>query len=126
MSALPNPHLSSIESQICNANDYRGDGEHVGGDIGIYNLVQIVEQEPALIWLDTGAAFEPIFQQSQWTRPRKHFGKDSPEKRSDVQPPKNRAGARQQGTENHPQNEKRVEEENGDRECRIETRSNKG
>jgi hypothetical protein len=84
-----------------------------------------VEQEPALVWLDTGAAFEPIFQQSQWTRPRKHFGKDSPEKSSDVQPPKNRAGARQQSTENHPQNEKRVEEENGDRECRIETKSNK-
>jgi hypothetical protein len=43
-----------------------------------------------------------------------------------MQPAKNRAGACQQSTENHPQNEKRMEEENGDRECRIETKSNKG
>ena len=125
MSAPADPHLSTIERQICDADNYPRTGEDVDGDIGIYKLVQIVEQEPALVWLDTGAAFEPIFQQSQWTRPRKHFGKDSPDKRSDVQPPKNRAGARQQSTENHPQNEQRMDEENGGRECRIETGSNK-
>ena len=126
MSAPADPHLSSVESQICDANDYPGDGEHVGGNVGIHKLVQIVEQESALVRLDSGAAFEPIFQQSQWTRPRKNFGKDSPDKRSDVQPAKNRAGARQKGTENHPQNEQRMQEEDGGRECRIETRSNKG
>jgi len=64
-----------------------------------------VDQEPALVRLDCGAVFEPVFQQSQWTRPRKNFCKDSPEKRSDVKPSKNRAGARQKGAENHPQNE---------------------
>ncbi len=85
-----------------------------------------MKQESALVWLDTGAAFEPIFQQSQWTRPRKNFGKDSPEKRSDVKPAKDRAGARQKGTENHPQNEQRMQEENGSRECRVEIRGNKG
>ena len=126
MSAPADPRLSTIERQICEADNYRHSGEGVGGDIGVNKLVQIVKQESTLVRLDSGEGFEPIFQQSQWTRPRKHFGKDSPEKRSDVQPPKNREGARQQSTENHPQNEKRVEEENGDRECRIETRSNKG
>jgi hypothetical protein len=126
VSVPADPDLSSVKREICDANDYPGDGENVGGNVGIHKLVQIVEEESALVRLDSAVGFEPIFQQSQWTRPRKHFGKDSPEKRSDVQPPKNRAGARQQSTENHPQNEKRVEEENGDRECRIETRSNKG
>jgi hypothetical protein len=79
MSAPADPNLSSVERQICDANDYPGDGEHVGGNVGIDKLVQIVEQESALVRLDTGAAFEPIFQQSQWTGPRKNFGKDSPD-----------------------------------------------
>jgi len=118
--------LSSVKRQICGANDYPGDGEDVGGNVGINKLVQIVEQESALVRLDSGAAFEPIFQQSQWTWPRKNFRKDSPDKRSDVQLSKNRAGARQQSTENHPQNEQRMQEEDGSRECRIETSGNKG
>src|SRR5208282_3412166 len=126
MSVPADPHLSSVKREICDANDYPGDGENVGGNVGINKLVQIVEQESALVRLDSGAAFEPIFQQRQRTRPRKHFGKDSPEKRSDMQPAKERAGARQQSTENHPQNEQRMEEEDGGRECRIETRSKKG
>ena len=126
MSAPTDPHLASMESQICDADDYRGDGEHVGGNIGINKLVQIVKQEPALVRLDTSAAFEPIFQQSQWTRPWKQFRKDSPDKRSDMQPAENRARARQQSTENHPQNEQRMQEEDGGRECRIEIRSKNG
>ena len=116
MSAPTDPHLASMESQICDANDYPGDGENVGGNIGIYKLIQIVEQKSALVRLDSATDFEPIFQQSQWTRPRKNFCKDSPEKRSDVQPSKNRAGTRQKGTENHPQNEQRMQEEDCGRE----------
>jgi hypothetical protein len=78
MSAPADPHLSSVESQICDANDYPAMLSMVGGNVGIHKLVQIVEQESALVRLDSAAAFEPILQQSQWTRPRKHFGKDSP------------------------------------------------
>ena len=120
MSASADPYLSSIKREICDANDYPGDGENVGGNVGIDKLVQIVKQESALVRLNSGPAFEPIFQQRQWTRPRKHFGEDSPDKRCDVQPAKERAGARQQSTENHPQNEQRMQEKNGSRECRIE------
>jgi hypothetical protein len=86
MSAPADPNLSSVEHQICDAYDYPGDGEHVGGNVGIHKLIQIVEQESALVRLDTSAAFQPIFQQRQWTRPRKQFGKDSPDKGCDVQP----------------------------------------
>lgn len=110
------PHLSSVESQVRNAYDDPGNREDVRGNVGIHKLVQIVEQEATLVWLDSAPAFEPIFQQRQWTRPRKQFGKDSPDKRCDVQPAKKRARARQQGTEYHPQNEQRVQEENGSRE----------
>ena len=126
MSAPADPHLSTIERQICEADNYCRSGEDVDGDIGIHKLVQIVKQEPALVWLDTSVPFEPIFQQRQWTRPRKNFRKDSPDKRCDVQPSKNRARARQKGAENHPQNEQRMQEEDGDRECRIEIRGDKG
>ena len=82
-----------------------------------------MEQKPTLIWLDASLAFEPVFQQCQGTRSEKHFGKGSPDKRSDMQPAKNRARACQQSTENHPQNEQRMEEEDRSRECRIEIRS---
>ena len=85
-----------------------------------------MEQESALVQLDSAAGFEPIFQQRQWTWPRKNFCKDSPDKRSDMQPAKNRARARQKGAENHPQNEQRMLEEDGSRECRVEIRGNKG
>jgi hypothetical protein len=118
-----NPYLPSMKSQIQQADGYRYSGENIGGDIGIYKAVQIVEQEPALVRLDSGAAFDPVLQQRQRTRPRKQFRKDSPEKRSDVQPPENRVGARQPSAENHPQNEQRMQEEDGSRECRIEIRS---
>jgi hypothetical protein len=40
-----------------------------------------------------------------------------------MQPAKNRARARQQNTEDYPQDEQRMQEEDGNRECRIETRS---
>ena len=126
MSAPADPHLSTMEGEIRDADDYPGDGEHVGGNVGIHKVVQIVEQESAPVRLDTSAAFEPIFQQRQWTRPRKHFGKDSPDERSDMQPAKNWARARQQGPENDPQNEQCMQEENRNRECGIEIRSENG
>jgi hypothetical protein len=52
------PHLPSVERQICDADDYPGDGEHVRGNVGKQKLVQILKQEFALVWLDSGAAFE--------------------------------------------------------------------
>jgi len=39
-----------------------------------------MEQEPTLVWLNSGFAFKPVLQQSQRTRPRKQFRKDSPNK----------------------------------------------
>ncbi len=79
-----------------------------------------MEQEPTLVRLDSGPAFHPVLQQSQWTRPRKQFRKDSPGKRPDMQPAKIRVRARQQSTEDDPQNEQPMQEQNGNRECGIE------
>jgi hypothetical protein len=57
MSVPADPQLSSVESQICNAYDYPGDGEDVRGNVGINKLVQIVEQESTPVRLDSGTAF---------------------------------------------------------------------
>ena len=76
-----------------------------------------------MVRLDSSLGFKPVLYHSQRTRPRKQFRKDSPDKRSDMQPAKNRARACQQRTEDHPQNEQRMQEEDGNSECRIETRS---
>src|SRR5436189_4386819 len=85
-----------------------------------------MEQEPILVRLDSSFGFKPVLQQSQRTRPRKQFRKDSPDKRPDMQPAKNRVRARQQSTEDYPQNEQRMQDEDGNRECRIEIRSEDG
>jgi hypothetical protein len=82
-----------------------------------------MEQEPTLGGLDSGFGFKPVLEKSQRTRPRKQFRKEAPDKRTDMQPPKNLARARQQCTEDYPQNEQRMQEQNGNREGRIEIRS---
>src|SRR3974377_479512 len=58
----------------------------------------------------------------QRTRPREQFRQDSPNKRTDMQPAKNRARACQQAAEDDPRYEERVQEENEDCECRIDVR----
>jgi hypothetical protein len=67
-----------------------------------------MEQEPALVRLNSGFGFKPVLYQSQGTRRRKQFGKDSPDKRTDVPPAKNRARMCQQGPEDYPQNEEHM------------------
>src|SRR5258708_16066547 len=123
MSAAPDPHLSTIERQIQEADNYSHGSENVGRNIGVNKLVQIVEQEPALVRLDSGPAFEPVFQQSQGARPREKFSNNPPDKRNDMQPPEERTRARQEGAKDHPQDEERVHDKDGSCECRIETSS---
>ena len=85
------PHLPSIERKIQNADEYACNRQNGCGDVGIDQLVQIMKQKPILIWIDSGLGFEPVLQQTQGARPREQFRKDSPNKRSDMQPAKNRA-----------------------------------
>lgn len=58
------PHPPSVECKIQNADDYARNRQNGCGEVGIDQLVQVVEQKPALVWLDTGFAFEPILEQS--------------------------------------------------------------
>ena len=88
------PHSSNVKCQTLDADRYRRCGENVGGNVGIHKPVQVVEQESALVRFDSGAAFEPVFQQCQGTGPGENFRKDSPDKRSDMQPSENWARAR--------------------------------
>src|SRR5579859_2806635 len=99
-----------METKIQNADDYRCNRKNDWGNIRIHQPIQIVEQERALCRLDSGPAFEPVFQQSQGTRPRKEFRKDSPKKRNDMQPPENRTRTCQQSAEDYPQNKEYVHE----------------
>jgi len=64
-SAAPgDPHLSSIERKIQNADKYAGNRQDSCGDVGIDQLVQVMEQESAMVWLDSGLGFEPVLQES--------------------------------------------------------------
>src|SRR6266542_1941880 len=78
-----------------------------------------MEQEPALIRLDSGSAFEPVFQPSQRTWPEKKFRKNSPDQRGDMQPAENWAGPRQERAEDHPYDEEPMHCEDRCRKGRV-------
>lgn len=126
LSEPSDPHLPDIKPKVQSAGDHPYNRQDVCRNVRIDQPIQVMEQEPILVRLDTGPAFEPVLQQRQRTRPRKQFRKDSPDKRPDMQPAKNRARACQQSTEDHPQNEQRMQEEDGNNEYRIQTRGKNG
>src|ERR1043166_4614038 len=102
----------SIEAQVDTADDDSCNREDVRRDIWIYQFIQIVKQEAALVWLDSGPLLQRIFCEGQWTRPIKNFRKNSPDERCDVQPPENRSGPCEESSEYYPKNEKGVENKN--------------
>ncbi len=117
------PDQTSVQRKIENADDYSRNGQNGCGDVGIDELVHIVEQKSSLVRLDASLSFEPVLEHSQRTRPRKQFRKNSPQKGNDMQPAKGRARTSQQSSEDHPHNEQRMQQEDGNCERRIETRS---
>jgi len=60
LAAPGDPHLPSIERKIQNADEYACRRQNGCGDVGIDQLVQVVEQKPTLVRLDSGFAFEPV------------------------------------------------------------------
>jgi hypothetical protein len=74
------PHLPGMEGKIQGADYHPRNRQNARRDIGIDQLVQGMEQEPALVRLDASLGFEPVLQQGQGTRPMKQFSKDSPDK----------------------------------------------
>jgi hypothetical protein len=96
-------------------NEYAGNRQDSWRDVGIDQFVQVMEQKPAVVRLDSRLGFQPVLEQSQRTRPGEHFGEDPPNKRSDVQPAKQRARTYQYGTEGDPQDEQPVQTEDANR-----------
>jgi hypothetical protein len=70
-----------------------------------------MEQKSAVVWLDSSFGFKPVLEQSQVTRPRQQLGENSPNQRNHMEPAKNRAGSCEQGAEDHPQDEQRMQDE---------------
>ena len=57
LAATSDPYLSAIECEIQGADQYAGNREKSGRDVGIYQFVEVVEQKSALVWFDAGFAF---------------------------------------------------------------------
>ena len=104
------PHESSVERQIHNADNDGRKRKNARRNVRIDELIQIMQQESALVRLDSGPLFQPIFQQGQRTRPRQNLRKDPPDKRSNVQSPEKRARARQKSAKDNPYDEEYVHE----------------
>jgi len=48
-------------------------------EVGIYQLVEVVEQKSALVWFDARFVFEPVFENGERTWPKENFGEDTPD-----------------------------------------------
>ena len=57
------PNLPAVESKIQSADDHPCNREDGCRDVRIDQLIQVTEQEPALVWLDSGFAFQPVLHQ---------------------------------------------------------------
>src|SRR5262249_31306089 len=64
LAAARDPHLPSVECKIENANEYARKGQNRCRDAGIDQLVQIMEQKPALVRLDASLGFGPVLKHS--------------------------------------------------------------
>jgi len=114
------PQQSSVERQIQKANNDSRNYESGCRNVGIDQLIEIVEQEPALLRFDSGSPFECIFEQRQWTRPGKNFRENPPDQRNDVQTPEKRTRARHPRAENNPKNKESVHHKHQSSEHGIE------
>jgi len=65
------PELPSIKGKIQTADKLTRDGQNRRRDIGIDQLIEVMEQEPALVGLDAGSGFEQVLKQRQRARQKK-------------------------------------------------------
>jgi hypothetical protein len=54
------PDLPAIERKIQKADDHPCNRQNGCGDIRIDQLIEVMEQEPNLAWLDSGIGFKPV------------------------------------------------------------------
>jgi hypothetical protein len=104
------PHQPTIERQVQDAYDDPGTSKDTRPDIRIDKLVQIMQQEPALIRGNPCFLFQPIFQKCQRARPHK-FRKNSPNQRGNMQTAEKRTGVRHERTEDNPHDEDCMDEQ---------------
>ena len=63
LAAPADPHPTSIHRKVQNADEHACNRQSGRGDIGIDQLVQVMEQESALVRLHAGLGFEPVLKQ---------------------------------------------------------------
>jgi hypothetical protein len=72
------PRLSPVKGQVDAADDHSRHRQSRIGNVRVDQLVQVMQQEPALVGLDASLAFQPVLQESQRTGPRKEFDQECP------------------------------------------------
>lgn len=102
---MPISIAHGINPEIEQADGETGGDEERHRDMGIHEDIEIMQQEAALVFAEASSLAEPVFQQSQRTRPRSNFEEDAPGERSEVQPAKRSVAAGEQRAKDHPQNE---------------------
>ena len=96
-------HAPHVEVQVESAyNDGRRYQQPLG-HIRVHHCFQVVNQERLPVRRDARLGFEPLFEQSQRTRPGCNLNEDAIDQRAEVEPA-NRWGpaARNQPSEDHP------------------------
>jgi hypothetical protein len=114
------PGLPSVENEVEATNGHSSHSQRGCRNIRINQLVDIVQQEAALIRLDSRFLFQPVLKQRQRTGPGQQLGENSPDQGKNMQPAKNVTRSREQGPKHHPGNEECVHEEDSSRKSGID------
>ena len=64
LATASDPHLAPVQCEVENAGEYAGNRESGCGDIGVDQLVQVMEQKAALVRLHASLGFEPVLEHS--------------------------------------------------------------
>lgn len=74
-----------IDDEIESADGHTRGGHNPGGQIGISDGVEVVQEETALIGEMAGAGFKEVFREGERAGPGRDLHQDSPEECDDVQ-----------------------------------------
>ena len=108
---LSAPFSPCINSKIQRTDSDAGDGERGRGNVGVNQRVEVMKQKSALVRLNAGPAFKPVFEACQRAAAGKNFDKDAPEQRSNMQPLERRARSRKDGAGGYPKHKEGVHQQ---------------
>jgi hypothetical protein len=103
------PEPDDVDADIEQTYGDAADSQRRWRHVRIDERVQVVQQKPTLVRADARTVSQPVFGWRQRAGPGKDFDQDTPDERPQVKPAEQGPTVSQEGSEHHPQNEKKVQ-----------------